>query len=154
MTSPNTDQPRFDGSSSTREQVRDIKDRAIGQARDTFRDARDRATSSLDDSRSRVADQIGGIANGFRQASGKFRDGEQARAADLTNNLADHVDQVATYLREKDARAMVDDLGQLARRQPAVVIGGALAIGVLAGRFLKSSERRGTSDGGTYGHQY
>jgi hypothetical protein len=51
------------------------------------------------------------------------------------------VDQVANYLRSKDAQAMKTDLENLARRQPALVLGGALFLGLIGARFLKSSQR-------------
>ena len=38
---------------------------------------------------------------------------------------------------------MRQDLENLARRQPALMIGGALVLGLIGARFLKSSERRG-----------
>ena len=44
---------------------------------------------------------------------------------------------------------MRQDLENLARRQPALMIGGALVLGLIGARFLKSSERR--SSGGRYG---
>jgi hypothetical protein len=51
------------------------------------------------------------------------------------------MDQVASYLWSKDARAMRADLEALARRQPAIVLGGALVLGLIGARFLKSSQR-------------
>ena len=154
MTMPETSLPsqsdtaaRSDAHSDTqtrttaRDQVREIKDQAIGQARDTYRDARDRAASSLGESKTRVADQIGGVASAFRNASHQFRTEDQARIANLADSVAAQVDQLANYLRNHDGRAMLDDVDRLARRQPALVIGGAFALGLLAARFLKSSQR-------------
>jgi hypothetical protein len=135
--------------------VREIKDQAVGQARETFRDARDRVASSLGDSKTRMADQVGGMASALRHASEQFRSDDQARIAGLADTVATQVDQLANYLRGHDGRAMLDDIGGLARRQPALVIGGALALGLLAGRFIKSSERQrpaaSSGDGGFYG---
>jgi hypothetical protein len=51
---------------------------------------------------------------------------------------------------------MRQDLENLARRQPALMIGGALLLGLIGARFLKSSERRGTGrygDGQRYGRE-
>jgi hypothetical protein len=51
---------------------------------------------------------------------------------------------------------MRQDLENLARRQPALMIGGALVLGLIGARFLKSSERRGTrqfGDGQRYGRE-
>ena len=61
----------------------------------------------------------------------------------MTDTVARQVEQVADYLRNKDARAMRQDLENLARRQPALLIGSALVLGLIGARFLKSSERRG-----------
>jgi hypothetical protein len=38
---------------------------------------------------------------------------------------------------------LIDDVEDFARREPAVFIGGAIAIGLVAARFLKSSRRSG-----------
>jgi hypothetical protein len=59
----------------------------------------------------------------------------------LTETLAQQVEQVANYLRNKDARAMRTDLENLARRQPALMLGGALLLGLMGARFIKSSQR-------------
>jgi hypothetical protein len=43
-----------------------------------------------------------------------------------------------------------EDLEGLARRRPALVLGGALALGLLAARFFKSSKRHRTGAGDRY----
>ena len=141
MTMPDTSLPQPQ-QPTAREQVKEIKDQAIDQARQTMRDARDRAASSLGDSKVRFVDEMGGVAHAFRQASGQLRSEDQARIAGLTDSVAEQVDQLATYLRDRDGRAMLNDLDQLAHRQPAFVIGGAFTLGLLAARFIKSSDRR------------
>jgi hypothetical protein len=40
---------------------------------------------------------------------------------------------------------LVGDVENFARRQPALFIGGALALGILAARFLKSSSQQGST---------
>ncbi|HEX5576218.1 MAG TPA: hypothetical protein VFX42_10115, partial [Gemmatimonadales bacterium] len=72
-----------------------------------------------------------------------LRSEDQQRIAGLTETVARQIEQVSDYLRNKDARAMREDLENLARRQPAVMLGGALVLGLIGARFLKSSERRG-----------
>src|SRR5690606_33979901 len=51
------------------------------------------------------------------------------------------VDSLASFLDNQDVAELVDNAEDLARRQPAVFVGGAFALGVLGGRFLRSSRR-------------
>lgn len=126
---------------TAREQIREVKDQVVGQAKSTFQQARDRASSSLGESKGQFADQFGTIAEAFRRTTEHLRSEDQQRIAGLTETVARQVDQVADYLRNKDARAIRNDLESLARRQPAIVIGGALVLGLIGARFLKSSQR-------------
>jgi hypothetical protein len=155
MTMPNTETPGSRAESSgqpsggnAREQIRDVKNQVVDQAKSTLQQARDRASSSLGESKNQFAEQFGTIADALRRTTEHLRSEDQQRIAGLTDTVARQVEQVADYLRNKDARAMRQDLENLARRQPALMIGGALVLGLIGARFLKSSERRG---GGRYG---
>ena len=143
------------GGGSAREQIREVKDQVVGQARTTLEQARDRASTSLGESKSQFADQFGTIASALRRTTEHLRSEDQQRIAGLTETVARQVEQVADYLRSKDATAMRNDLENLARRQPAVVLGGALVLGLIGARFLKSSqrERRFRQDSQRYARQ-
>jgi hypothetical protein len=139
-----------------REQIRDVKNQVVDQAKNTFQQAKERAGSSLGESKGQLADQIGTVADALRRTTEHLRSEDQNRIAGLTETLARQVDQVSNYIRNKDAGAMRYDLENVARRQPAVMIGGALVLGLIGARFLKSSERRRErqwSGQRTYGRQ-
>jgi hypothetical protein len=129
-----------DETGGTRSQIRQVKDQVVDQAKNTFRQARDKASSSLGDSRRQAADQIGGIATAFHSAGDHLRGENQERLAGFADSLAGQVEQAATYLRDADLDRIVRDVENLARRQPALVFGTALAIGLIGARFLKSSD--------------
>jgi hypothetical protein len=151
MTMPDTE-----GRGSAREQFREVKDKVVDQAKNSFQQARERASSSLGESKGQFADQFGTIAEALRRTTEHLRSEDQERIAGLTETVARQVDQVANYLRGKDARAMRQDLENLARRQPALVLGGALVLGLIGARFLKSSQRRRggrIGDGRNYGRE-
>jgi hypothetical protein len=57
---------------------------------------------------------------------------------------------VRTPRRDADGRTIARDVENLARRQPALVFAGAFAIGLVAARFLKSSEPDYRSDDANY----
>lgn len=61
-------------------------------------------------------------------------------AAPLLETAADGLDH-AVELFDHDARELVDAMQRFARTQPAMFYGGALVLGLGAGRFLKSSAR-------------
>lgn len=165
MTMPNNTESRGNradvsaqpSGSSAREQIREVKDQVVDQAKNTLQQARDRASSSLGESKSQLAEQVGSIAEALRRTTDHLRSENQQRFAGFTDTIARQVDQVADYLRNKDARAMRQDLENLARRQPAIMFGGALVLGLIGARFLKSSERSRESkrigDGRSYGRE-
>jgi len=128
-------------SDSARTQMRDVKDQVVDRARESFRQARDSAGSSLNESRQQAADRIDGIANAVRGTSERLRSDQQDRIADLTDSFASQVERLGDYLRTRDLGDVRRDVEGFARRQPAVVVGVALAIGMLGARFLKSGQR-------------
>jgi hypothetical protein len=130
-----------DAGGGPRTQLRQVKDQVVDQARSSFRQARDRAASSLTESRFQTADQIGGMATAFRRTSEHLRAEHQGRAADFTQSLAEQVERASGYLRNRDLGAIRQDLEGLARREPALVLGVGFALGLLGARFFKSSER-------------
>jgi hypothetical protein len=135
------------GGSTAREQIREVKDQVVGQAKNTFQQVKERAGSSLGESKGQFADQIGAMAEALRRTTEHLRSEDQPRIAGLTETLARQIDQVSNYLRTKDAAGMRQDLENVARRQPAIAIGGALVLGLIGARFLKSSERRNQGQG-------
>jgi hypothetical protein len=137
---------------TAREQIRGVKDQVVGQARSSLEQARDRARSSLGESKNQFAGQFGMVAEALRRTTEHLRSEDQERIAGLTETVARQIDQVAAYLRDKDATAMRTDLENLARRQPALVLGGALVLGLIGARFLKSSQRQRRLRGDTTGY--
>jgi len=136
--------------SGAREQIRDVKNQVVDHAKESFRQARDSAGSSLNQSRQQAADRIGGFASAVRGTSDKLRSDNQDRVADLTDGLADQVERLSAYLRDRDLGDFRRDAENFARRQPAVAVGVALALGLIGARFLKSSQKSSQGGGGSY----
>lgn len=139
--------PTERSSSSARAQIREVKEQVVDQAKTSYRQARDSAASSFNDSRHQAADRIGGIASAVRSTSEHLRSENQAGAANLTDSLAEQVERLSSYLRDRDLRAFRDDVENFARRQPAVAVGVALGLGMLGARFFKSSRRTSGFEG-------
>lgn len=131
----------FGSGPSVKRQVRQAGQQVVGQAKDSVREARDKAAESLGQRKGRLAEQINTFAGAFRRTGDELRGGEHGAVAGVTDSIAEQAERFATYLRDRDAQAYRRDFEDLARRQPALVFGGAFALGLIASRFFKSSRR-------------
>jgi len=123
-------------------QIGEVKNRIADQARNTVQQAREKAASTVNERKGELAGSVTSVAGAVRGATDQLRGEGHDHIAGYTEALAEQADRVARYLRDTDLNRVRDDVEDLARRQPALVIGGALLLGLLAARFFKSSERR------------
>ena len=105
--------------------------------------AEQRASSTM----TQVANTLEHLARAVHGASEDIRS-EQPQLAGFGDTAADQVERAAQYLREHDAREVIDGAQDFARRQPAVVVGAGLALGLLVGRALKSAGGSARSQNG------
>lgn len=123
------------GASAT-DQVRQAAKERAGAI---MQDAKETARSKLGEHKHTVATGLGQVAEALRTSAHELQDKEQATVARLANGAADGLQQLSTRLEGRDLEALVHDAESLARRQPAVFFGAAVAAGFLAMRFMKSS---------------
>ncbi|HEU5051096.1 MAG TPA: hypothetical protein VFU00_12270 [Gemmatimonadales bacterium] len=124
-----------------RSKAEQVKQKITEEARTRVRQARDKAGSAIDERKGELAGSMASVAGAVRASTDQLRDEGHDRIAGYVESLAQQFDRAAGYLRERDTRALRDDLEDIARRQPALVIGAAFAVGVLAARFFRSSDR-------------
>lgn len=118
------------------------KSRLKDDGRHLAEDVRHHAEDYAEAQKAHVADRADGIADSLRETSGSLRDRREAGVASLTDGAADQLERLSGLLREKDLGTLSAEAGDLARRHPAVFLGGAVALGFLAGRFLRASGER------------
>jgi len=100
---------------------------------------RDKAAAQLSSQKDRATDGLGSVAQAVRQSTQQLRDQKHDTIAGYVEQAADQIEKFSQRLRDKDVGELLDDAQRLARRQPAVFIGSAFALGVIGARFLKSS---------------
>jgi hypothetical protein len=96
-----------------------------------------------------AADKLEGLAGSIRQVAADM-ELDQPQMANVAQTAADQTEHIARYLRETDARQLIDNVENAARKQPLLFLGGAFLIGMAASRFLKAAGPK--SDGSTRGH--
>jgi hypothetical protein len=121
------------------------------QAKETASESYDvvanKATSSIEQRKNEFSSGLKTVADSVREVGGQIRTkGEPSQLTDMaseySHKTAHALDGVANYFERKDLRAITRDIEDFARRNPAIFLGGAFALGLLAARFLKSSPPR------------
>lgn len=100
--------------------------------------ATDIGIKTADRGREQAASGIDKVAQTIRRVSADM-EMDQPAIANAAQTAADQADRVAQYLRETDARQMIGNVEEMARRQPLIFLGGAFLLGVAASRFIKAA---------------
>jgi len=98
------------------------------------------ATTQLAQQKDRGVEALGSVAQAVRSSTQRLRDEKHETIARYVDQAVDRIDTWTKQLKEKDVTELLTDAQRLARRQPAVFIGSAFALGLVAARFLKSSQ--------------
>jgi len=130
------------------QQSKSLKDAATGVADEAGRTVEKTAAKGM----TQVSDTLRQVAGAVRQ-SGEQLQSEQPQIAGFVSTAADRLEEAATYVSEHEPRELIDTAQDLARRQPALVVGGGLVVGLLLGRVLRSAGGPSSAGQGGQGSQ-
>ncbi len=128
-----------EGVSEASRQARQAGADAVGKARDVAGEAASRGASVMDAvgeqattigeaKKADVADRMDEAADAIHR-SGEQLEGQSDWIAKLVEEGADELGSLANMLRNNDLRSLLDDLGGMARRQPALFVGASMVAG-------------------------
>lgn len=115
------------------------------KAKESAGQVTEKATDKLDEKKATLTQGLSGVADSIRQVGENLRETSDKEnpigqyTAQYGETIARQVETISNYFDRKDVREIARDVESFARRNPAVFIGGAFALGMLAARFLKSS---------------
>ena len=122
-----------------------IVDQAKGAAGQLASQAREQTTqrvqSGLSQGKTRAAASLGAVAQTLKQSTQQLNDQNQGGAGRYVEQAAGQVQRLADYLQNTEVHDIVDNVELMARRQPALFLGGTFALGLLGARFFKNSRR-------------
>lgn len=108
------------------------------------------AGSRLDRGKDEAANDLQKLAGAVRHLGDELGGQQQGPiaqyAAQYGRKAAEGIERFTNYLRTNDTKALVSEVENLGRRQPALLLGGAFLLGLAGARFFKSS----MSPGGQY----
>jgi len=142
------DEPVRPSQTGAREEARDLTSEARELASDVAGQVTKSAERRFAGGKERAAEAIGHVAEALRQMRGQLRAKEMPVVEDYLGRAATQVESLGRYLQTKSLDQLVRDVESIARREPVLFVGSAFVVGLLGGRFLKSStpsmEKRGS----------
>ena len=130
----NADENTF--AQDVKETVKKTADKAAGQAKD-------KAFGLLDEKKHNLTSGINTVADTIRKIGEDLRENDDDNvgkmAASLGSTLAGQIENFSSYVEDAKVKEITRDIENFARRQPMLFVGGAFVIGLLAARFLKTS---------------
>jgi ElaB/YqjD/DUF883 family membrane-anchored ribosome-binding protein len=118
---------------STKEKAREAASQAQQKLGEQLR-------SSVDTSKGRAADTLDSLAQALSQSGQQLRSDDLGPASQYVDRAGEQLRRASDYLRNTNVDEMVRNTEDFARRQPAVFVGGAFFLGLLAARFIKASQ--------------
>ncbi len=119
---------------ASEESARRIKD----SAKSALEQTRTAAEQKLQEGTQRLAGQVQTAASALHRAAGDVEQ-ENGWLGIALHKTAEGLETATRSLQSGDVRSLVNELNGFARRQPAVFLGGALALGFVLARIGKTA---------------
>ena len=127
------------GNTGNESNARKLADMARNAASQAKQKAGEQVSSSVDKGRTRAADTLQEVARTLMGSGTGTGDAANNPATQYLSKAGEQVQRFADYLQNTEPRELVANTESFARRQPALFLGSAFALGVLAARFLKAT---------------
>ncbi len=125
-----------------RDEARTVKQTAEAQVGEAAQKGRGALRRQVDERSTMAGRQAASVAETLRQTAWQMRqegDPQKARMASFADQGADRLDRVGSYLTDADADELLGRVEDVARRQPWLIAGAGLLVGIAAARVLKAS---------------
>ena len=140
MNKPSTTKPM--GASEDKREP--IGEQAKGLVSNVASTVKEGVSNKLDVRKEKTVETIDEVADAVRKTGKKLDAGP---IPELAERAANGIDRVARFFESAELKDVIGNVERFARREPALFLGGAVALGLVAGRFLKSSSSSGSGSG-------
>ena len=108
------------------------------------------ATSQLTKQLAPAAQSVQKLGSRTQAVGQELRADDQQWLAQYADQAAQQLERFSSYLRDADAEQLIGEVEGLVRRRPVLLLGGALAVGLIATRLFKPpSQPISTTEGQT-----
>ena len=124
-------------------QDQDLLQKAKQTGGEIVNQVQQQAGTQIDRGKETAANELSQVVNAVRQFGQNLAgeaNGPIARyAAEYGDKAANSLERLSNYIREQDAKRLLNDVENFGRRQPALLLGGAFLLGFAGARLIKSS---------------
>lgn len=131
-----------DAENKTEAVMEEAKRKAYEAGEEFVHEATDRAKSLFDEQKKRAADELDNVADAFRQTSDRLKERDSEIYAHYAQTIAEQVNRASGYIRHTEIGEMMEQVENMARREPVLFFGSAFAAGFLMARLFRSSGQR------------
>jgi hypothetical protein len=137
-----------------------VVDQVSAQAKDAASAAQEKAAELREAGTVRLRDQLDrrstdagvqarSVAEALRRSGNDLRTEGKSSVAGFTDQAAQRIEQVASYLESKRGDEMLRDVESFARRRPWMLAGLGVLAGIAASRFVKASSTQSSTRAST-----
>ena len=135
-------------SGTTKQQASDVVDAAKQTAQQQVGDVADKGRGAVrrqvDQRSTQAGEQASSVAETLRQTASQIRaqgDPQKLRLASAADQGAERLERMGDYLTNADADEILERVEEVARRQPWLIAGAGLLVGITFARFMKASSQ-------------
>lgn len=130
------------GKSEAKQKAEQVKGEAQHKAQQATGKAQSRLREQFDQRSGQAGERLKSDAHDLHSVSDQLRKQGKDKPAEYVDKACQKAEQLGDYLEQADADRVLHDVEDFGRREPAVLAGGALALGFAASRFLKASSSK------------
>jgi hypothetical protein len=130
----------------TQEKVGQVAEQAREQATEFFGYAQEKVVGSLNEQKERGVDELSSLVQAVRQTGQQLRNQQNEGMAHYIDQAAEKMDRMVHYVDSRNVSELIEEAESFSRRHPEAFLGGAFLLGIMAGRFMKSSRAPRMSD--------
>jgi ElaB/YqjD/DUF883 family membrane-anchored ribosome-binding protein len=101
------------------------------------------ALSIVSSQKSRAVEELEHLSRAIRQTAKSLEGEGSVGISRYAEQAAEQIGKASEYFRDRELGDLLRDCEKLVQRKPALAVGGALAVGFILARFLKSSTNEG-----------
>ena len=125
--------------STAGEQARNVAGEAKTQARNLMSETQDQVRVQASEQKNKAAGGLRDVSMQLRSMADGTATGQQTMVTDWARQASDKVQELATWIENREPGDLVNEVRDLARRKPGTFLLGAAAAGVIAGRLTRSA---------------